>query len=170
MRILCLFAVLSLSSTLLFSQDRTPPAAKFDAVGLVVSDIETSEKFYTEILGFTQFYEFSLDEAWADKAGMGNGKALSVKMFRLGGGPTAAALKLAYFAEAPAKKITSGIDVESGVNYLTLRYQDSSDVKKRIKSAGIPIVGEVVGPGYELFIVRDPDGVFIEIIQPPATN
>lgn len=168
MRTLCLLILLLMGHTLTFSQESEPPSEKFDSVGLVVSNIEASEKFYTEILGFKQFYEFSLDEAWADKAGMGNGKALSVKMFRLGGGPQAVALKLAYFAEAPETKMQSGIDVEAGVNYLTLWYKDFAEVRKRIESAGIAIVGEVAGPGYELFIVRDPGGVFIEILQPAA--
>lgn len=166
MRTLISFVLLSLGCSAVFAQETKEPAERFDAVGLVVSDIEASEKFYTEVIGFHKFYEFSLDEAWADQAGMGNGKALSVKMYRLGEGPGAAALKLAYFDEAPAKKEVSGIDVEAGVNYLTLWFKDSAEVRQRIEDAGIPIVGEVAGPGYQLFIVRDPDGVFIEILQP----
>ncbi len=138
---------------------------KFDAVGLVVSDIEASEKFYTEILGFEKFTEFSLPDAWADQAGMSNGKGLTVNMYKLGEGQNAAALKLVEIRDVKKKKALSGIDVQSGVNYLTFRYEDFSEVRKKVEAQNIPIVGEVSGEGYKIFIIRDPDGIFVEVIE-----
>ena len=38
------------------------------AMGLVVSDIEASEEFYTKILGLTPIGGFSLDEQWSKEA------------------------------------------------------------------------------------------------------
>lgn len=138
---------------------------KLDAVGLVVSDIKASEKFYTEILGFEKFTEFSLPDAWADQAGMSNGKGLTVNMYKLGEGQNAAALKLVEIKGISKKKFLSGIDVQSGVNYLTFRYEDFSEVRQKVDEAKIPIVGEVSGEGYKIFIIRDPDGIFVEVIE-----
>ncbi len=138
---------------------------KFDAVGLVVSDIEASEKFYTEILGFEKMFDFSLPSTWADQAGMSNGKGLKVNMYKLGEGKNTAALKLAEIKGVTKQKAQTGIDVQSGVNYLTFRYQDYSEVRQKVEEQGIPIVGEVSGDGYKLFIVRDPDGIFVEVVE-----
>ncbi|HEY9117899.1 MAG TPA: hypothetical protein VIN11_08755, partial [Roseivirga sp.] len=67
------------------------------AIGLVVSDIKASEKFYTEIVGMVPAGQFSLDEQWSKEAGAANNKPFSVKMFKMKDQPSATILKLAYF-------------------------------------------------------------------------
>ena len=77
------------------------------AMGLVVSDIEASEEFYTKILGLTPIGGFSLDEQWSKEAGAANNKAFSVKQFKLQDKPSGTIVKLAYFKDAPktSKKV-----------------------------------------------------------------
>ena len=134
------------------------------AIGLVVSDIERSEKFYTDILGFIPSGGFELSETWSKEAGMSNNRPFAVKIFKKVDHPSATMLKLAYFDKVAKKKWNSGIENLSGVNYLTFYYNDLKEVVARINKAEIPIVGHVDRDSYELVIVRDPDGVFIELI------
>ena len=145
----------------------TPADLGVAAIGYVVSDIEKSEKFYTEILGMVPAGSFSLDEAWSQEAGAANGRPFSVKMFRMVDTNTATIVKLAYFDKIPPRPAQSGIDAYVGVNYLTLHYNELETVANRIKKAGIEIVGWVKRDSYQLFFIRDPDGQFIELVGPP---
>ena len=139
------------------------------AMGLVVSDIEASEEFYTKILGLTPIGGFSLDEQWSKEAGAANNKAFSVKQFKLQDKPSGTIVKLAYFKDAPKTAKKSGINSSTGVNYITLYYTAEAFQKtiSRIKEAQIEIVGWVKRDTYQLVFVRDPDGVFVELVAPP---
>ena len=140
------------------------------AIGLVVSDIEASEKFYTEIMGMVPAGSFDLSTEWSKDAGAANDRPFSVKMFKTVDQNTATVLKLAYFDDVPSRPQQKGVDSYAGVNYLTFRYNDLNDITQRIKKAGIEILGWVSQPTYQLFFIRDPDGVFVELIGPPKSK
>ncbi len=90
-------------------------------------------------------------------------------MFALVETPSATTLKLAYFEEMQSRSRPTGIDVQPGVNYITLNYTEDgfNNVIKRIDSAGIQKTGWVKRDNYQLFFLQDPDGVFVEIVGPP---
>ncbi len=140
---------------------------RISAIGYVVEDIDRSEKFYTEILGMTPAGSFSLDTTWSREAGAAAGRPFSVRQFRLGDGPGATVLKLAYFEASAPRTPQDGLDTPAGVNYLTLSYKDLQPVVARLGEAGIPILGLVIRESYQLLFVRDPDGLFIELVGPP---
>lgn len=135
------------------------------AIGLVVSDIEASEKFYTEIVGMVPSGQFSLDEQWSKEAGAANNNPFSVKMFKMKNMDSATILKLAYFDKTSKQKEKKGIDVSSGVNYLTFSYKSLDPVIERIEKAGIKIIGEVKREGYRIIFINDPDGMYVEMIE-----
>ncbi|WP_420385553.1 VOC family protein [Roseivirga sp.] len=135
------------------------------AIGYVVSDIEASEKFYTEIVGMVPAGQFRLDEQWSKEAGAANNKPFTVKMFKMKDRPSATILKLAYFDKTKKQKGKKGIDVSSGVNYLTFSYQSLTPVLERIEKAGIEIVGDVKRDNYRIIFIRDPDGTYVELIE-----
>lgn len=135
------------------------------AIGLVVSDIKASEKFYTEIVGMVPAGQFSLDEQWSKDAGAANNKSFSVKMFKMKDQPSATILKLAYFDKTAKPIQAKGIDVNAGVNYLTFSYESLAPVITRIEVAGIEIIGDVKRDGYWIVFIRDPDGIFVELIE-----
>lgn len=135
------------------------------AIGFVVSDIEASEKFYTEIVGMVPSGQFSLDEQWSKDAGAANDKPFSVKMFKMKNRPSATILKLAYFDKTEKQKAKKGIDVSSGVNYLTFSYPSLDPVLERIENAGIELVGDVQRDGYRIIFIKDPDGMYVEMIE-----
>ncbi len=137
------------------------------AIGYVVQDIERSEAFYTEIIGMQPAGSFSLDSIWSREAGAAGQKPFSVRMFRLGSDPDATVLKLAYFDQTAPRPPQNGIHTPAGINYLTLNYSSLQEVVHRVKKAGIPILGYVRREGYQLLFIRDPDGLFIELVGPP---
>lgn len=140
------------------------------AFGFVVSDIEASEKFYTEIIGMVPVGGFSLDEQWSKDAGASGGKPFAVKMFKTVDQPTATVLKLAYFEKGLVKKrpAQKGIHSYAGVNYLTFYFANLDEIAESAKVAGVEMTGWVRRENYQLFFLRDPDGVFVEIVGPPA--
>lgn len=140
---------------------------QISAIGYVVEDIDRSEAFYTKVLGMQPAGSFSLDTTWSREAGAAGGKPFSVKMFRLGKGPGATLLKLAYFEATSPRPPQEGLDTPSGVNYLTLAYRDLQPVVDRLNEAGVPVLGYVRRESYQLVFVRDPDGLFIELAGPP---
>ncbi len=162
-----LFASLLLIAAAISSVFAQSPAdLGVGAIGLVVSDIEASEQFYTEVIGMQPAGEFSLDSDWSDQAGMSGGMPFSVKMFKMVNESSATILKLAYFEETDRRESIRNVGEISGVNYLTLNYNDLEDVEKRVTEADIEIIGRVSGKGYSLIIIKDPDGIFIELVGP----
>jgi catechol 2,3-dioxygenase-like lactoylglutathione lyase family enzyme len=151
-----------------FGQE-SPAELGVAAIGYVVADIEASEQFYTEIIGMTPAGSFSLDKEWSKEAGAANNRPFSVKMFKMQDRKTATILKLAYFDRTDKRPDQSGVDSNAGVNYLTLNYgkKDFEEVVSRIKKANIDIIGWVKRDGYQLLFIKDPDGIFVEIVGPP---
>lgn len=166
MKVLKLLCLLLLSVSLCSAQD-TPAELGVAAVGLVVTDLEASEVFYKEVLGFEAVGGFELNTTWSQEAGAANGHPFGVKMFKLVNEKTATVLKLAYFDTVTARPAQTGVDSYAGVNYLTFYYPELETVNQRLVNAGIDKLGWVKRDTYQLIFVRDPDGVFIELIGPP---
>ncbi len=139
------------------------------ALGLVVSDIEASEAFYKDILGMVEVGGFSLDEQWSQEAGAANNEPFSVKQFKQKDVPTALTIKLAYFDTEVKAADPQGLNAHSGVNYITLYYNmdDFHAIIDRAKAANIPLVGWVKRERYQLVFIKDPNGVYVEVIGPP---
>ena len=140
---------------------------QISAIGYVVEDIDRAERFYTKVLGMTPAGSFSLDTTWSREAGAASGRPFSVRQFRLGEGPGATLLKLAYFESAAPRAPQDGLDTPAGVNYLTLFYKDLQPVVARLRKEGIPVLGYLRRETYQRLFVRDPDGLFIELVGPP---
>ncbi|WGK65145.1 VOC family protein [Croceiramulus getboli] len=161
--------IFSLLGVLQVAQAQSKAELGVGAIGLVVSDIEVSEQFYTEILMMKLVGEFSLDEQWSREAGASDGKPFSVKRFVTVDAPTATELKLAYFDETQPGQKKPNIAQSAGVNYITFSYSAEAfqKVLKNIEEAGLSIPGMIQRDAYQLFFIQDPDGIFVEIVGPP---
>ena len=140
------------------------------AIGLVVSDIKASEHFYEDILEFIPAGGFELDKQWAIDSGASNNRPFGVKMYKQVNGDSATVLKLAYFNPEVSKRTEqNGIAAYAGANYLTFYYNgdDFYRIAEKLKKEGYSPLGWVKRERYQLFFVKDPNGVFIELIGPP---
>jgi catechol 2,3-dioxygenase-like lactoylglutathione lyase family enzyme len=157
------------------AQDETEKESAFSKptidIGCVVSDIEASVKFYTEVIGFEASGGFQVDAQYAKEVGLTNEKALDVKVLTLGEGPGATQLKLMQVDGGGAKSANDHINTTLGFSYITVFVNSTDDAIERLKAANVETVeNSPLGlPGNEkvaLTVVRDPDGNFVELVGP----
>ena len=151
-----------------------PAAARFSRttidIGMVVSDIEASARFYQEAIGFTQVGDFNVAGDMAGDTGLTDYQAISVRVFALGKEPTATKLKIMAFPQAPGKKVDNQfISSSQGYSYLTIFVADMTEALARLKTNAVAPVKKPyrLGNGNNyLTLVKDPDGNIIELIGP----
>lgn len=117
---------------------------------LVVSDVERSRRFYTDVLGATLHREYGGTSAVLQFQG-------SWLLFVTGGGPTPGKPTVTFAAP-------SDPDVVS--HQLTMRVPDCRAAYETLKSRGAAFLAEPVDRGGEIrAFFRDPDGHLLEISE-----
>lgn len=142
-------------------------------VGMVVSDLEKSAKFYTDVVGFREVPGFEVPGPMAADAGLTSGQMLKVRVFVLGDGPEATKIKLMQLTD-PAQRTGDNqfIHSHTGFRYLTIFVKDMQAAVTRLQKAGVkplaksPVdLPETTAPGgLALTCFRDPDGNLIEFV------
>ena len=140
-------------------------------IGCVVSDIDASVKFYTEVIGFEESAGFKFGAEYADKVGLTDKKALDVKVLTLGSGEGATQLKLMQIEGDSATAANEHIHSTLGFSYITVHVASTEKALKRLEAAGVETVAGSPLPiaGAEhvtLTIIRDPDGNLVELVGP----
>jgi catechol 2,3-dioxygenase-like lactoylglutathione lyase family enzyme len=146
-------------------------------LGVVVSDIGKSVKFYTEAIGFTENQGFKVPADFCNDAGLTDKQPLDIHVLTLGEDESATKLKLMQIPGVKSQPSKNAfIHSQLGVSYLTIFVTDTNAAMVRLKKAGVsPIAkGPVPLPkgfpeGVFLTVVRDPDGNLIELVG-PKTN
>jgi catechol 2,3-dioxygenase-like lactoylglutathione lyase family enzyme len=142
-------------------------------LGVVVSDLEKSAQFYTDVIGFTEVPGFHVPGPVAANAGLTNGLPLTVRVFVLGEGPEATKIKLMQLGD-PTQRAGDNqfIHSHTGFRYLTILVKDMKASLARLEKAGVkplaksPVdIPETTAPGgLRLTCFRDPDGNIIEFV------
>ena len=143
-------------------------------LGMVVTNIEKSVAFYTDVIGFTELPGFDVPATLATDAGLTDGKPLSIRVLVLGEGPEATKLKLMSVAgTSPRTGDTDFIHSHTGFRYLTIMVADTDAALARLAKHGVKPLAkspaplpESLGPGVFLTCVRDPDGNIVELLGP----
>ncbi len=143
-------------------------------LGVVVSNVEKSVKFYTEAIGFKEVKGFDVPGDYAKDVGLTDGKPLKVRVLVLGDGDSATKLKLIEFPGGKSKKNDNEfIDSEFGFRYLTIWVNDTTAALKRLEKMNVKPVAKGTQPlpkgfpeGVFLTIIRDPDGNLVELVGP----
>ena len=166
---LLLLTVLFVSSA--SAEDKPTFSRKTIDLGVVVSDVEKSVKFYTEAIGFKEIKGFSVPGEFCKNAGLTNGAPLTIRVLVLGEGETATKLKLMAVPDAKPKKTNSKfIHSQLGFSYITVFVTDTKAAVERLKKAGAKPVAkgpvEIPGAKAALTVVRDPDGNLVELVGP----
>jgi len=137
-------------------------------IALVVSDIKASEHFYKDIIGFVEAGEFNIDQQFSRETGVANDQPFTIRMLKQSDLPSATILKLVFFKKPAKQSRLDDINTKTGVNYITFHY-DAKGFKKvtqSIETAGLEKTGWVKRDGFQLYFIKDPDGLFVEIIGP----
>jgi catechol 2,3-dioxygenase-like lactoylglutathione lyase family enzyme len=136
------------------------------SIGVVVSNLETSLDFYTNIMGMEETGELDLDGSFGKVSGLTGGKPLLVKILKLKNSPDATELKLVSFGNEKTD-VDNHIQDQNGMQYTTFFIKSTENIIKRIRENNIKFLGDTpiqLPDGRTFILIQDPDGVFIEII------
>ena len=147
-------------------------------LGTVVSDLEASVRFYTEVVGFQEVAGFEVPAAIATDAGLTDGKPLSIRVLVLGSGPEATKLKLMQVqGTTPRAGDTEFIHSHTGFRYLTIFVRDTDAALARLAKHGVKTLAkspvtlpDSIAPGLFLTCIRDPDGNIVELVGPKVAK
>ena len=140
-------------------------------IGVVVSDLERSLDFYTNVIGFKKVGGFEVDEDFATRSALTGGPPIKVTTLKLDDEPEATQWKLISFGKDAPDPLPRHIQDIVGMRFITINVNDLSPVLKRIKKHKVELLGETPIPlgssGEKHFVlVSDPDGILIELIGP----
>lgn len=143
-------------------------------LGMVVSDIDKSLKFYKDVLGFTEVNGFKVPPQFAVDSGLANKLELDVHVLVLGKGETATKLKLMQFKSSPGARVDNAyIHSSYGYRYLTIAVKNLNAAVEAAGKAGAKPIAKCPVPlpegfpaGLALANYRDPDGNLVELVGP----
>jgi catechol-2,3-dioxygenase len=141
------------------------------SMGVVVSDLEKSIKFYTEVVGMVHMQQESFDVSaeMGRKTGLTNNLAFRVEVLKLGSGDGATQFKLMSFGDNTKKQENKYISDQTGIQYITILVTELEPIIKRIKTHKVKMLGEtptLLNENTSFVLLKDPDGTFVELIGP----
>lgn len=145
-----------------------------DHINIVVTDLERSVRFYTEVLGFRKTKEAYLEGGWIDRiVGLKGVRGRVTYVVAPAGEPRIELL--AY--EAPVG-VTLPVNSQAntvGLRHIALRVDDMEAAVERLRAAGVTLFSEPVrvpagvvqhdAGEKTLLYFLDPDGVILELTQ-----
>lgn len=177
MRHFCAFVVMLAAAIPAFAEEKKA-SKDFSSttidLGMVVSNVEKSVKFYIDAVGFKEIDGFSVPGEYCKDVGLTDGQPLKIRVLTLGEGDTATKLKLMQIPGVKTKKSDNQfIHSQFGFRYLTVFVTDTTAALERLTKAGVKTVAKTpmelpkgLPQGVFLTIVRDPDGNIVELVGP----
>lgn len=134
------------------------PSARFGHVGLCVTDLDASTRFYSELLGFAVINRLEVPDSPADRL-LRLSAPLGLRAVYLE--KDGFVLELMSFArEANPAAVDRPVN-QPGLTHLSLSVADPAAVAARVAELGGEILEETdVGAG---LFVKDPDGTLVEL-------
>lgn len=143
-----------------------------DHINIVVSDLERSVRFYTELLGLRETRRARLTGAWIEAiVGLAGVEAEVAYVQPPGGGPRIELIK--YHAPKGELIPQNQIPNTLGLRHIAFQIDDMGALYKRLRAAGVQFFGEpvTVPAGVvqhddgekSLCYFLDPDGVVLEL-------
>lgn len=145
-------------------------------LGIVVSDLDASVRFYTDVVGLEKTGAFAVGRDFCRAAGLTEGHDLNIQILSPNGDTAGTGVKLMSLPGVDSKKGDHRfIHSQLGFSYLTFHVTDIDAASARMKAAGIKAAGreqvriplETPVPMF-LTLIADPDGNLIELIGPKA--
>lgn len=131
---------------------------------MVVSDMDRSLEFYQKVLGFETLFDVHLEGS--DLEAMVGTPGAKGRM--AGGMLGGSRVELLCFEYPKYEQTSQGL----GYGNMALRVEDATAAYAEAQRLGVPTNSEPADiVGHKMFMVLDPDGTLIEIIQyPPETG
>ena len=156
------------------AEDASEFSSKTIDLGVVVSDVAKSVKFYKEAIGCTELSGFNVDGPYTAEVGLTDGsEGLDIHVLALGDAAGATKLKLMQFKTTPKADDNKFISSQLGYRYLTIFVNDTNAALARLKKAGVSPLAkspQTLPKGLPqdvyLTLVKDPDGNIVELVGP----
>lgn len=140
----------------------------FSHIGIAVSDLDRSRRFYCDVLGFTQFYEldFVANEVAATMEQEGAFKSAMLVRGDI-------RIELLHWVDVAISGGGKKPMTELGFTHLSFRVEDLSELNEAVIAAGgkvlantVTVLGAADDPAApRLMYLTDPDGTRIELMQ-----
>lgn len=144
------------------------PLARLTHVGICVSDLERSLRFYRDLLGFTWEHALDVEGEPSDTLLRLCGTKLRAEYLARDG----VRIELLLFANPPAPPRPERPLNQYGLTHLSFRVTDLDAVLAGLRSAGERVLEETVirFPEWQsaACFILDPDGQLIELVQSPG--
>ena len=167
MRILLYFSLFLIGFTA-FAQESNFKSGALTAA-IVVSNEQESLVFYKDILGLEEVGSFTIDAGFAKRLGLSDGEPFKVTRLAFDASTASSELKIVSFdlPKTEVESVKSKVQQQLGLQYLTLQVNSLDPIVKRAKEKGLQPEAETpikLGENSFLILLRDPDGVFVEVI------
>ena len=144
------------------------PIQRFTHIGICVSDLERSLRFYRDLLGFTWEHELDIAGEPVDQLLRLRGAQLHAVYLTRDG----VRIELLHFASPPAPPRRERVMNELGLTHLSFRVADLRATIDGLRAAGERVLDDTVldFPEFQsgaCFVV-DPDGQLIELVAAPG--
>lgn len=145
-----------------------------DHINIVVTDLQRSVRFYTELLGFKLAREAQLEGEWIDRiVGLKGVRGRVAYVVAPAGEPRIELL--CYDAPAGADPVETRRANTIGLRHIALRVDDIQAMTARLREAGVELFSDPVKVPHgvvrhdqgekTLVYFLDPDGVILELAQ-----
>lgn len=146
--------------------DSGPPGVTVSHLGICVSDLARSLRFYTEALGFTAGAAFDVDDTFAATLEVPPPVRLRSQFVSRDG----LSIELLEFTTPAADGEPGRRRNQLGFTHLSFHVADVDEAAERVTAAGGTVVPGTrceLGDGAAVFVFcADPDGVRIELMYP----
>jgi glyoxylase I family protein len=144
------------------------PVQRLSHVGICVSDLERSLRFYRDLLGCAPEHELAVEGEPTDTLLRLRGTRLRAVYLTRDG----VRIELLQFASPPAPPRHERVMNEYGLTHLSFRVSDLQAVVAGLRAAGERVLDDTLldFPAFQAaacFVV-DPDGQLIELVQAPG--
>ncbi len=135
----------------------------FSHVGICVTDLERSVRFYCEGLGFERNESIPIDETFGAALEVPGKLTLTSQFLRREG----LAVELLYYVQPSPTGTPSARRNQLGLTHLSFYVEDVDATAAALVAAGGTIVESTrtVAEGIVLLFLHDPDGTRIELMQ-----
>jgi glyoxylase I family protein len=146
-----------------------PVSIRPSHIGLCVTDLEQSLRFYCDGLGFTRAEGYDLDEQMLDGLDRALEVASPVKLRSQMITNGELKIELLHFTEPSATGAASATRGQIGFTHLSMFVDDVDAVAAQLSQLGGTVLGGTRAQlGYEVVFVADPDGTRVELMAPAA--